>query len=101
MTLPDFLARLRDALRQEEPTRHQDYGAEQRREEREQTALNLQKAEVGERRTERNQEHRYRKITLGLAWVTFIVSFLTMVAVGYYAAVAKWQLDKTAEILDE
>ena len=97
MTLADFLTKLSHALRQEEPADYDQYNAERRREERENTTLNLQKAEVGERRTDRQEDSRYRKRTLRLGYATFLVSFITMGAVIYYACIAAQQRDAMVE----
>jgi len=81
-------AELRDAFRQKEAAGHHDYGAEHRREEREQATVNLLKAEAEERRAERYEESRYRKGSLRWTRATFVVSLITMAAVIYYALVA-------------
>jgi hypothetical protein len=87
------MTELSDAHGQQESADHEHYSAEHRREEREQTTLNLLKAEVGDRRSDRQQDSRYRKFALGVSIATLFVSFATMGAVIYYACVARGQYE--------
>jgi len=97
--LLSLFAKLRHALREEEPADdHRD--AERKREKREEAAFDLLKAEVTERRIERQEENRYRKSTLCWARAAFFVSFITMVAVIYYAGVAYQQWQTAERALD-
>src|SRR5216117_2387097 len=88
-----LLAIFRQAFRQKEPAAYEQYNAEHRREEREQTTLNLLKAEVGPYRTDRQEERSYRKSTLRYVRATFWVGLATAGAVAYYAYVARGQWD--------
>ena len=97
MTLRDWLTKLRDTLRKEEPADYEHYNAEHRREEREQTTLNLLKNEVGEGQADRQAERRYRKGMLWWSGLTFFVALFTMGAVIYYAAIARDQREAMRE----
>jgi hypothetical protein len=91
MTPAEFLARLRHAFGQQEPADYDSYNAEHRREEREQTTLNLLKGELGGRGFDRDQERRYKRQFFWFSLITLVVSVITMVAVIYYAWVAEGQ----------
>jgi hypothetical protein len=85
-----LLDALRNALSEKKPASYDKYNAEHRREEREQTTLNLLKNEVAERSSERDQARRHRNVER----CTLLVSLITMCAVIYYAGVTRLQLGK-------
>ena len=100
MDLLSLFAKLRHALRDEEPAYDDHRDAERKREEREEAAFDLLKAEASERRIERQAENRYRKRTLRWTGAAFFVSFITMGAVIYYAGVAYQQWQTAERTLD-
>jgi hypothetical protein len=86
-----YMTELGDPLGQKEPAGYHRYDAEHRREEREQTTLNLLSAESGDRRADRYEENRYRRRALFWTRATFVVTLITMCAVIYYAHIADKQ----------
>jgi hypothetical protein len=78
MTLFEILAKFRRALREEKTSDQQQHEAEQRREARDQAALDLIRAEIDRRTASDNTSYRQQQTQLRIARLALIVSVITM-----------------------
>lgn len=86
---------LGDTFRHSESAAEHERGAEDRRDNNKVCVLQISKAEADRRRANDQRAERYERKMWQLGVATFIVSMLTLVAVGWYACVAQRQLNTT------